>query len=108
MPPALDLTIRDDDPPVVQWVIGGGDRIICARLNGGSLRCWGDDDFARPPDDLGAVAQLAVDRFHACAVTVSGRVRCWGWCRMGMVSPRRRIIWVRLRSSTWAGFTVVR
>ena len=87
LPPALDLTIRDNDPPVTQWIVGGGDRIICARLNGGSLRCWGDENFAIPPDDLGAVAQMAADRFHACAVTVSGRVRCWGGNEDGQSTP---------------------
>ena len=91
LPPALDLIIRDDDPPVAQRVIGGGNTITCARLNGDSLRCWGDSRAA-PPDDLGAVVQFAVDQYHACAVTVSGEVRCWGSDNDGQASPPDNLV----------------
>ena len=82
LPPALDLTILDDELPVVQRVrvLGVGYGTYCAHLNGGLVRCWGYDGNgqATPPVDLGPVAQIAVGLYHSCALTVGGRVRCWG------------------------------
>ena len=82
LPPVLNLTIVDDEPPTVQQLqfstLGG--LSACVRLSDGSLRCAGNNLSGRatPPDDLGLVTQLAVGGFHACAVTVLGRVDCWG------------------------------
>ena len=90
LPSALDLTILDDEPPTVQQVlVGGGTNFVCVHLNGGSVRCTGDDENGRatPPEDLGAVAQLSVGEFHSCALTVSGRLRCWGNNFLGQASP---------------------
>ena len=84
LPPALDLTIRDDEPPTVQQIQVGGSRqrqyFACVLLNGGSVRCGGDntDGRATPPEDLGPVVQLGLGDLHSCAVTVGGQVRCWG------------------------------
>ena len=44
LPPALDLTIRDDEPPTVQQILVGrnSDRnFACVLLNGGTVRCEG-------------------------------------------------------------------
>ena len=88
---ALDLTILDDEPLTVQQIqLGQDGDFACIHLNGGSLRCAGDDgDVGRatPPDDLGPVAQLAVGEFHSCAVAVGGRVRCWGNNDDGQAEP---------------------
>ena len=79
LPPALDLTIVDDEPPTVQQILFHRDNFFaCFHLNGGSVRCVGDD-FSSPPDDLGAVTQIGAGQQHVCALAVSGRVRCWGW-----------------------------
>ena len=81
LPPALDFTIRDDEPPTVQQIqVGTDEDFACVLLNGGSVRCAGYNEYGRatPPDDLGPVAQLAVGEEYNCAVTVSGEVRCWG------------------------------
>ena len=78
LPPALDLTIVDDEPLTVRQVqffaIGGVS--ACTLLSDGSVRCGSSRNT--PPEDLGPVTQLAVGGFHVCAVTVLGRVRCWG------------------------------
>ena len=90
LPPALDLTIVDDEPPVVQQVQVGGNRdFACVLLNDGSVRCWGSNTDGRstPPADLGPVAQLSVGNLHSCARTVSGQVRCWGRNVEGQSSP---------------------
>ena len=82
LPPALNLTIADDELPTVRQVqffaLGGVS--ACTLLSDGSVRCVGDnqDGRATPPKDLGPVTQLAADELHACALTVLGRVRCWG------------------------------
>ena len=87
LPPALDFTIRDDEPPTVRQLLGGRNfhfPFACFHLNGGSVRCWGQ---STPPADLGAVAQLGVGDRHSCAVTVLGRVRCWGSDEDGRSTP---------------------
>ena len=92
LPPALDLTIRDDEPPTVQQVLVGrnSDRnFACVLLNGGTVRCGGNntDGRATPPDDLPPVAQLGVGSNHSCAVTISGQLHCWGSDENGRITP---------------------
>lgn len=64
----------------------------CAIKVGGMAVCWGANDEGqvgndrprdeepRPMDviDLGAAAQIAGGSSHTCAVTTTGRVKCWG------------------------------
>ena len=91
LPPALDFMIRDgDDAQVVRQLLSNrSGSVNCALLNGGGVRCWGNDRYAQvsPPADLGPVAQLVVGDFHSCAVTVSGLARCWGRNDKGQSSP---------------------
>ena len=90
LPPALDLTIRDDEPPTVQQIqVGLNLDFACVLLNDGSVRCRGDNLLGRatPPEDLGPVAQIGVGSFHSCALTVLGEVRCWGWNGNGRATP---------------------
>jgi len=79
---------------------GLGD-FACAGLSDGTTRCWGDNrrgqhavgdtitrgaELARmgdalPAADLGSgfvVERLSLGAQHVCAVSVSGRVKCWG------------------------------
>ena len=90
LPPALDLTILDDELPTVQQVqLGLNTDFACVLLDGGLVRCAGADDFGRatPPDDLGLVTQLSVGGEHSCALTAEGRVRCWGSDDSGQSTP---------------------
>lgn len=76
----------------------------CAVLQGGALRCWGDnfngqlgyghtDDVGdnpgeMPPPDVpvgGEVVQVATSLFHTCALLASGTVRCWGQAKAGQL-----------------------
>ncbi|MBK7823637.1 MAG: hypothetical protein IPJ59_00120 [Nannocystis sp.] len=69
----------------------------CALLLGGSVRCWGYNQYGRlgivstadlgddevpssvPPVDIGGTAvQVAAGRYSTCALLASGKVRCWG------------------------------
>lgn len=77
-------------------VVAGGTH-TCAILEGGAVRCWGNNDFGQlgygVPGAIGddeapsavaplqfaqPVAQLALGVDHSCALTSSGNVYCWG------------------------------
>ncbi len=76
-----------------------GDGSVCARLDDGSLRCWGlggygalgygnrnDIGDTETPNTVGPVhlgtgrsaLAVSVGRFHTCARLDDGSVRCWG------------------------------
>jgi alpha-tubulin suppressor-like RCC1 family protein len=74
--------------------VAGGPFAQCAVLVDGTARCWGDSLFGdisgttahvqvpAPHDKTGLgndVAQLAFGLNFACAVTTSGRGKCWGF-----------------------------
>jgi cysteine-rich repeat protein len=68
----------------------------CALLYGGSVRCWGDNEYGQlgqgdtdayshkkpfeiPPVDLcGRAVQIAAGGEHTCALLEDGSVQCWG------------------------------
>src|SRR5262249_19006785 len=73
-----------------------GETFSCARLRGGTVRCWGrmkqrlpfgtppskfknlDIDPTRVVSSQRDVQQLAAGAFHGCALHSHGRVSCWG------------------------------
>ena len=99
-------SVGDDETPA--WTgdvqVGGtvaelaaGLAHTCARLDDGSVRCWGDNElgqlgyghtdtigdderpFAAGDVDLGEPAvEIAAGSLHTCARLESGAVRCWG------------------------------
>jgi alpha-tubulin suppressor-like RCC1 family protein len=106
-------TIGDDEFPFAgpEAVIGGtvsqivsGDDHVCALLQGGAVRCWGqglvgqlghgnknnigDDETPASAGDVplgGPAKQLAAGGLFTCALMTSGNVRCWGWNSSGQL-----------------------
>jgi cysteine-rich repeat protein len=98
--------IGDDELPSSVGVIDVGGRVMqlaagdwhtCALLEGGDVRCWGDNEYGQlgyaragaiGDDEVpgsvdvvdvgGRVVQLAAGRYHTCALLEIGAVRCWG------------------------------
>jgi alpha-tubulin suppressor-like RCC1 family protein len=93
------------EPVPVVGLDGSGDRAVrvaaawrhtCAVLESGEVRCWGSNtggqlgqavSFTPEPTPLtvtgldgvsASAVDVAVGRFHSCAVLVSGAARCWG------------------------------
>ncbi|MCB9610479.1 MAG: hypothetical protein H6716_28075 [Polyangiaceae bacterium] len=84
--------------PAVQISAGGGH--TCAIIEGGDVRCWGDNTYgqlglghtttigddeapsSQPPVSLGGpavqVEAASTAGYHTCALLVDGAVRCWG------------------------------
>jgi alpha-tubulin suppressor-like RCC1 family protein len=110
--------IGDDEPAssVPDVVIGGHVTDFsaswyhtCAILDGGALRCFGNDDgrlgYGKSYDDIGddetpasvgnvpvggEVVQVATCPDHTCAVLRGGNVRCWGrnaYSQLGYPNP---------------------
>ena len=74
---------------------------LCARLDGGKIRCNGDNAFGQKGyghtkyiDDAiqagdvpvgGAVKRLVLGGVHTCAILDAGNVRCWGFSGVGQL-----------------------
>lgn len=72
--------------------IAAGREFMCAARRSGSVFCWGEnrlgslgvgtrDDLLEPTATVRGISDagsVAAGQLHACAVTRSGRLRCWG------------------------------
>jgi alpha-tubulin suppressor-like RCC1 family protein len=84
---------------------------MCAVLQGGAVRCWGEGEFGQlgrgdtlsvmHPASLeaaqatdvnvgGPVAQIAIGAHHTCNLLSNGRVRCWGKGNFGQLGYGNR------------------
>ncbi len=80
--------------------IAAGDSFNCALTALGGVKCWGYNDDGELGDGttlrdknapvnvsgLGAgVSAITAGRYHACALTTGGGVKCWGWNAYGQI-----------------------
>lgn len=81
----------------VMEIVAGQDH-TCARLEDGSLRCWGSNGFGQLGDGsenssnlpvavsgVDDAESIAAGTHHSCASTASGEVWCWGYNSFGQV-----------------------
>ena len=101
-----DGTMLDSHAPVDVMTLSSGVTAIaaggnhtCARTSAGGAKCWGDNvdaqlgdgtfaDRLTPTDVSGltvGVATVAAGRYHTCALTTGGGVKCWGHNFLGQV-----------------------
>ncbi len=78
--------------------VSAGDFHTCARLSGGSLRCWGNNGNGQlgnnslspstipvQPSSITTAVMVAAGGSHTCAVLASGGVQCWGYNNYGQL-----------------------
>jgi alpha-tubulin suppressor-like RCC1 family protein len=79
--------------------IAAGTENTCALTTNGGLTCWGynwagslgngtTSDSSTPAQVVGlasGVGHVAPGNYHTCAVTINGRVKCWGWDLYGQL-----------------------
>ncbi len=86
--------------------IVGGDYHACAVTTAGGAKCWGNNAYGQlgdnstinrltPVDVTGltsGVSSVGVGRFHTCAVTTAGGVKCWGYNGEGQLGDNSTTI----------------
>lgn len=79
--------------------IAAGGAHTCALTMSGGVKCWGSNSVGQVGDNSttdrlepaqvykmkSGVAAVAGGRFHSCAVTVGGAVKCWGFNNYGQL-----------------------
>jgi alpha-tubulin suppressor-like RCC1 family protein len=86
--------------------IAAGSLHTCAITTGSGGRCWGNNDYGQlgdgtttsssTPVDVGGLANgvsaVAAGRWHTCALTTGGGVKCWGDNDIGQLGWK--VLWV--------------
>ena len=103
-------TMGDDEKPSSLGAVKLGAKAVavvagglhtCALLEGGRVKCWGDNKFGQlgyghengVPDPAvvgdvvlgGPVAKLYAGSYHTCAVLEDDSLRCWGYNKFGQL-----------------------
>jgi alpha-tubulin suppressor-like RCC1 family protein len=64
--------------PAIATQISAGPYHTCARLQGGTIACWGDNIAPHLVAGITTAIQVAAGDGYNCAVLANGTVACWG------------------------------
>ncbi len=59
----------------------------CGVLEGGSIRCWGNNEWGQATPPEGRFLSVIAAGRHSCGVLEGGSVRCWGDDEYGQAAP---------------------
>lgn len=77
--------------------ISSGYNYACAVISGGTVRCWGDNNYAqlgsgtvdaqtpREVTGLSGVKNVYAGKMNTCALMTTGSVKCWGYNNIGQL-----------------------
>ena len=76
----IDETGEPPAPEVTYIAISSGANHVCAIATGGSIMCWGNDDYGQVSDrpTSGNFTEISSGDNHTCALRDDGAVVCWG------------------------------
>ena len=76
----IDETGEPPAPEVTYIAISSGANHVCAIATGGSIMCWGNDDYGQVSErpTSGSFTQISSGDNHTCALRDDGAVICWG------------------------------
>lgn len=89
---ATELTAFLSGKPFKPVQLAAGENFTCARMDDGTVYCWGENNYGQLGDgngstssltpvqvgNLGTAVRIHARRHHACAELVSGGAKCWG------------------------------
>ncbi len=86
------------NPSTVVTQIATGTQYSCSIISGGTVKCWGKNEFGQLGNDsttdsiaavtvsgVSSVSQISLGHGHACALIIGGTVKCWGNNRDGQL-----------------------
>ena len=76
----IELTGEPPAPDVKYIAISSGANHVCAIATGGSIMCWGSDDYGQVSErpTSGRFIEISSGDNHTCGLRDDGAVICWG------------------------------